>query len=201
MRKKLFSVLTLSLAVNGAFAQQPAPRETVTAKIGGKQVSIEYGRPSLKGRSFAELTKDLPEDRMWRAGSEQITTLSTETDLLIGGKAVPAGKYSLYVYCPENGDYALAVNKVLGQPLGKIWDAAPAQLANEPWPHFEYQKEIGDMEVARVPLKSEEGNEAVDLFTITLVPHGPSAVLKLAWGTANWSTDVKAGSEGSHSHE
>ncbi len=200
MRNKLFSVLTLTLAVAGAFAQQPAPRETVTAKIGGKQVSIEYGRPSLKGRSFADLTKDLPEDRMWRAGSEQITTLTTETDLMIGGKAVPAGKYSLYVYCPESGDYALAVNKVLGQPLGKIWAAAPAQLANEPWPHFEYQKEIGDMEVARIPLKSEEGGETVDLFTVTLAPHGAAAVLKLAWGTSAWSTEVKAASEGSHSH-
>ena len=54
--------------------------------INGKNVSIEYGRPLLKGRKLADLMKQLPPDRIWRAGSGAVTILSTEADLNIGGK-------------------------------------------------------------------------------------------------------------------
>jgi hypothetical protein len=174
-----------------ALAQGGSPRETATANVAGESVSVEYGRPSLKGRSFSELTTKLPEDRMWRAGSEQVTTLATGTDIMIGDKTVPAGKYSLYVYCPEDGHYALAINSVLGQPLGKVWSEAPPEMAKEPWPHFSYQKEIGDKEVARVPMKEVKTDAPVDMFTISLEEMGDGAVINMAWGEAAWSLDVK----------
>lgn len=176
----------------GAFAlAQSAPRETVTANLNGKKVSVEYGRPSLKGRSFEELIKGLPADRMWRAGSEQVTTLTTEADVIIGGKKLSAGKYSLYIHCPEDGNYSLAVNSNLGQPLGKIWAAAPENLKNEPWPHFSYQKEIGDKEVARVPLKKGTAS-GVDLFTFAFNENGDGAALTISWGDQSWSVDISA---------
>ncbi len=191
MRVLLSSVAALAIAAV-AFTQTPSPRETATANVGGESVSVEYGRPSLGGRSFSELTSKLPEDRMWRAGSEQVTTLSTEGDIYIGDSKIPAGKYSLYVYCPAEGEYALAVNKVVGQPLGKIWAEAPDELKNEPWPHFSYSKEIGDSEVARVPMADSKTSSTVDMFTIVLEEEGDGAVMKLAWGEAAWSVPVKA---------
>jgi len=181
---------SLALGVS-APAQTPAPRATASVSIGAKSVSIEYGRPALKGRKFEELIKQLPADRMWRAGSEQVTTLKTEADLMIGGKRIPAGKYSLYVHCPESGDYALAVNTVLGQPLGQIWAEAPANLAKEPWPHFEYAKEIGDKEVARIPMK-KAASTGTDLFTIELVANAQGATMKMAWGDRAWTLDIAA---------
>jgi hypothetical protein len=129
---------------------------------------------------------------MWRAGSEQVTTLTSETDVYIGDKKVPAGKYSLYVYCPAEGEYALAVNSVVGQPLSKIWGEAPDELKNEPWPHFAYSKEIADSEVARVPMKEAKTDGPVDMFTIALKEKGDGAVMKLAWGEAAWTVPVKA---------
>lgn len=179
------------LATWGVAAAQAAPRETVKVTIGGKTVAVEYGRPSLGERSFDELIAQLPEDRMWRAGSEQITTLSTETDLTISGQRVPAGKYSLYVHCPESGDYALAVNRVLGQPLIKIWAQAPANLANEPWPHSDYAKEIADQEVVRAPMQKIEVQEPVDMFTITLEPHQNGAIMRLSWGDRSWKLNLE----------
>ncbi len=191
MRVLLSSVAALAI-VAVAFTQTPSPRETATAKVSGESVSVEYGRPSLSGRSFSELTSKLPEDRMWRAGSEQVTTLTTEGDIYIGDSKVPAGKYSLYVYCPADGEYALAVNKVVGQPLGEVWDEAPDELKNEPWPHFSYSKEIGDSEVARVPMADSKTSSTVDMFTIVLEEEGDGAVMKLAWGEDAWSVPVKA---------
>src|SRR2546422_806740 len=68
-------------------AQAETPRGTASATVGGKKVTIDYGRPALKGRSIDELLKQLPEDRMWRAGENQVTTLTTEGDITIGGKS------------------------------------------------------------------------------------------------------------------
>ncbi len=165
---------------------QMAPRETVAALINGKSVEIEYGRPSLKGRSFEEMTKQLPADRMWRAGSEQVTTLTAAGEIMIGDKKVSAGKYSLYVHVPEDGDASLVINRVLGQPLGKIWDQAPENLKNEPWPHFDYNNEIKDQEVARVSLHRKSGAN-VDMLTIALASNAMGAELSLSWGNQVWT--------------
>jgi hypothetical protein len=188
----------LVVGVTGSVLAQMAPRETVTAQIGGANVSVEYGRPALKGRSFDELASKLPEDGMWRAGSEQVTTLSTSAPLMIGGKVVPPGKYSLYVHCPQNGPYALVVNKTLGQPLKDLWNEAPESLANELWPHMNYRT-IQGSEVTRVSLSEAERSASVDLFTITVAEGSSGGTLSLAWGDQVWSTQIKpARAEGSH---
>lgn len=200
MSKRFIIPLVSLLSASLAFAQQMAPRQTVKASVGGGTVSLEYGQPSLNGRDFNELLSKLPPDRMWRAGSEQVTTLAATAPLSVGGAIVPAGKYSVYVHCPsdlKSGSFSLVLNKVLGQPLKDIWAAAPAAVANEPWPHFKYSEEIGAQEVARVPMSRGKGNNT-DLFTITLTKAASGATLNMAWGTELWSVDVKpAPAEGS----
>jgi hypothetical protein len=173
-----------------SLSQDDASRGTATTAISGKTVTIDYGRPALKGRNFADLMKQLPSDRMWRAGSGAVTTLSTAADLLIGGKKVPAGKYSLYVHCPEAGSYALVLNSDLGQPLGKLWAAAPANRANEPYPHFEYTKAIGSKEVVRAAL-AKSSVAAIDLLTYAFKPSGSGTALTLSWGDQAWSLEIQ----------
>jgi len=178
------------LATSPAFASE---RGKATATINGKSVTIDYGRPALKGRPLSELMKQLPEDRMWRAGDDQVTTLTTGTDLLIGGKKLPAGKYSMYVHLGEDGSRALAVNSDLGIPLIKIWDKAPANVANEPWPRLDgYQKNIADKELVRATMTKEPVKAPVDTFTIDLKPVKDGAKLNFAWGDESWSIDMMA---------
>jgi hypothetical protein len=175
-----------------AFAQADTPRGAATATLGGKKVTIDYGRPALKGRSLDELLKQLPADRMWRAGENQVTTFTTETALLIGGKKVPAGKYTLYVHAPATGDWSLALNTDSGVALGKIWDKAPAELKDAPWPHIEdYQKSVADKEVVRAAMKAGVVKPPAELFTMALNPTKDAAVLTLTWGEKSWSVDVK----------
>ena len=191
MRIRCLSGVALMIAVGfSASAQGQAGRGTAGATVGGKKVSIDYGQPVLKGRKFADLMKQLPADRMWRAGSGVVTILTTEGDLMVGGKRVPAGKYSVYVHCPETGDYSLVLNSDLGQPLGKIWAGAKPEQANEPYPHFEYTKEIAAKEVARVALKKASTAPA-DQLTYVFKPTGQGATLTLAWGDQSWSVDVQ----------
>jgi hypothetical protein len=187
-----FRIGLLSAAALVAFGASAADRGAAAATIGGRKVNIDYGRPVLKGRSIAELVKQLPEDRVWRAGENQVTTLTTEGDLQIGGKKLAAGKYSLYVHFGADGSRSLLVNSDLGIPLVKIFAKAPANVANEPWPRLDgYAKNVSDKEVLRAPLRKESSASPVDQFTIGFTPAGQGATLKLAWGEESWSADVQ----------
>lgn len=191
MKKLTVLALTLVLAA-GAWAQMPA-RGKAEAKVGGKTVSIDYGQAKLGARSLDEMMKGLPADGVWRAGRDQVTTITTEGPITIGGKSIPAGKYSLYVPVGKDGVYSLAVNKNLGVPLKTIFAAAPPALANEPWPYLEdYDKNIGKEEIARVALTPGKTASPVDPFAITLTPKGMGATLTLAWGDKSFSTEVMA---------
>ncbi len=186
MRIRIAALMLVAGMGVWAFGQGGASRGASTTVIGGKKVAIDYGRPALKGRNLADLMKQLPQDRMWRAGSGAVTILSTEADLLVGGKKVPAGKYSVYIHCPDSGDYSLVLNRDLGQPLSKIWSEAPPSQANEPYPHFEYTREIGTSEVVRAALTKTSVPET-DLLTYALKQSGSGAVLTISWGTQAWS--------------
>ena len=153
MRFAALSALAALSLTGPALAQ--APRGAAVTTLGTHKVTIDYGRPALKGRDLDVLMKDLPADRIWRAGENEVTTFTTEAPVSIGGKTVPAGKYSLYVQAAEKGAWALILNRDLGVPLGTIWDKAPENMKNAPWPHLEgYTKAIGDKEVVRAKLKA-----------------------------------------------
>ena len=169
-----------------------AARETVSATLNGKVVAIDYGRPGLNGRKVDELVAQLPADRVWRAGANEVTTLKTDSDILIGGKRVPAGKYSVYVYAPATGDWALILNTDPGVPLKTIFPAAPPERADHLWPILDGYAKIAAKEVVRVPMKSAPAKEPMDRFLISLEPakNGVSAIT-LTWGDRAWTVDVK----------
>ena len=88
------TVIMLSLV---AQAQNPpaSPPGTATFTFAdGKTITVDYSRPSVKGRTiFGGL---VPFGKVWRTGANSATTLKTNTDLTIGGTSVPAGTYTLY---------------------------------------------------------------------------------------------------------
>jgi hypothetical protein len=119
-----------------------------------------------------------------------VTTLSAEGPFMVGGKKVAAGKYSVYVHAAEGGAWDLVLNSDQGVPLGKIWDKAPDNMKNEPWPHLEGYKNIEATEVARAKMTAAKA-APTDLFTITLAPKGKGADLTLAWGAQAWSVALE----------
>ena len=83
--------------------------------------------PPSRAAALDALLKQLPADRIWRAGENQVTTLTTEGDVTIGGKKVPAGKYSVYVHAAEGNAWDLVLNRDLGVPLGQDLGAGPRE--------------------------------------------------------------------------
>ena len=191
MRKISSPILVLVLLISSVAGQPAAARDKAKARVGNAGVTVEYGQPALNGRSLEELMEKLPDDRMWRAGSEQITTFSARAAVELGGKMVPAGKYSVYVYCDENNELSLVLNEVLGQPLVDLWAEAPAEFAQEPWPHFAYSKEIADKEVVRVPMTKTRSAAEHDRFNFAFAEHGDETLLTMSWGDQSWSVPLK----------
>ena len=159
--------------------------------IDGKKVSIEYGRPVLQGRTLADLMKQLPPDRIWRAGSGPVTILSTETDLLIGGKKIKAGNYALYMYCPESGDYALVINSDLGEPVSGELPKATSDRSNRPYPHcMDFTMAVADKEVARISLKQIKAPR-IEVLVYSFEAAGKGATLTISWGDQSWTAEIQ----------
>lgn len=90
------------------------PMET-SVTINGKQLWIVYHAPSVRGRKIFGGTGALqPDDSIWRAGADQATFLHTDANLDVGGVAVPAGEYTLFIAL-DKGKWQLIINKQTGQ--------------------------------------------------------------------------------------
>ncbi len=117
MKVKSFLLLAFVLLMAGALTvnaqgNRQSPKVTATGKIGDANVSITYSSPSVKGR---KIWGDLvPFDKVWRSGANEATILETDKELLVGGKELPAGKYSLYTI-PGEKEWQVIINSQTGQ--------------------------------------------------------------------------------------
>src|SRR5258708_31858819 len=79
-----------------------SPPATASAAIGGKNITINYNSPGVKGREGQLFTKDGrishdPHYPVWRAGANPATLFKTDGDITVGDLKVPAGTYTLFV--------------------------------------------------------------------------------------------------------
>ena len=106
----VFATASMALAQGGG--QMASPPDSATGKVGSATVTINYNSPSLKGRAIGnELA---PYGKVWRAGANKATTITTDKDLTVGGKKLPAGKYSLYAL-PTQNEWKFMLNSQAGQ--------------------------------------------------------------------------------------
>lgn len=88
--------------------QRPSPLEIKEGQIGGKNISVHYGSPSVKGRT---LWGDLvPYNVVWRTGANEATYIEIPQDILVEGKSLPAGKYSMFTIPKESGPWTVIFN-------------------------------------------------------------------------------------------
>lgn len=73
---------------------QPSPASKLEQKVGLTDVTIEYSRPGVKGRTiFGDLE---PFGTVWRTGANKNTIITFSTDVTIAGQDVKAGSYSIF---------------------------------------------------------------------------------------------------------
>ncbi|RAJ17086.1 DUF2911 domain-containing protein [Olleya aquimaris] len=91
----LIMVLAVTFAVNAQVeAPAPSPFQKMEQKVGLTDMTVEYSRPSMKGRKiFGDL---VPFGKLWRTGANKNTIITFSDDVMIGGKEVKAGSYAVF---------------------------------------------------------------------------------------------------------
>jgi hypothetical protein len=166
-------VVTALAFTSPVFAQEKqrvSPHETVNAIVEGAKITIVYGRPYSKDPKSGEKRKIwgtlVPYDKVWRMGADEATILTTDKDITIGGTAIAAGSYSLYLWPTEAGA-KLIVNKQTGQ-WGTKYDEK--------------------QDLVRIDLKKEAGAKPADQFTIAV----DGSTLRLTWEDVQYSAAIAA---------
>lgn len=147
MKKILLSLLAagaVSLGNAQVKTPQPSPSSSVKQSIGLAEVTVDYSRPSAKGRTiFGDL---VPMNQLWRTGANGSTDITFSGDALFGGVKVPAGKYALYSI-PSQTDWEVILYKDTEQ-----W-GAPKELS-------------ADLIAARTKVKAEKSSMYSETFSI-----------------------------------
>ncbi len=163
MRVRLLGAIVVAMALGrvGAVAAQKkpvaSPRDSLSVSIGGAQITVNYGRPSKRGRSVFDSL--VPYGQVWRTGANAATAFTTTKLLMIGSLMVPAGSYTLFTI-PGKASWQLIVNKQTGQ-WGLDYDAT---------------KDLG-----RVEMKVEPLPAAIEMMTIKVVPGAQGGLLRVEW--------------------
>ena len=96
--------LALTISLNAQVqTPQPSPASKIEQKVGLSDVTIEYSRPGVKGRTvFGDL---VPYGKLWRFGANRNTMITFSTDATIDGQTVKAGTYAVFATpSPESWD-------------------------------------------------------------------------------------------------
>lgn len=98
--KNLFAVLFLAAFTTISVDAQiktpaPSPAATVMQTVGLTDVTIEYSRPSVKGRTIFGADALVPDGKIWRTGANSVTKITFSEDVMIEGQELKAGKYGV----------------------------------------------------------------------------------------------------------
>ena len=174
MQKRIILPALLTLFTTAAFAQmgggKPSPPASATCDLGGgKTIKTDYSSPRMKGRKiYGGL---VPFGEVWRTGANEATTFVTSTDVVVGGKSVPAGSYTIFTV-PTADKWTLIINKKTGE-----WGIP-----------YKYESD----ELARVEMKVSKLPSPVENFTLAYDKSAGGCALRLDWETTRASVDISA---------
>lgn len=122
-------------------------------------VRVTYSRPQKKERDI--FGKLIPYGKVWRTGANEATEIKLYQDIVLGGKKLKAGTYSLFTI-PGEKEWTIIVNTDLDY-----------------WGAYSYKAEN---DILRVTAPASTLNDTVENFTIQFESKGATkGVIKLAW--------------------
>lgn len=156
--------LVLLLIATVTFAQK-SPRKQANGKIGKVTIDVDYGAPSVRDRViWGDL---VPYGKIWRAGANENTTISFDSDVTIGKNSVPAGKYGLFIIPKKDGAWSLVLSK-----------------KNDAWGSNAYS---ADNDLFRMDIKPKIEDKNIEQLSFTVFKKG----VQFAWENARIWIPIK----------
>ena len=152
LRFNLIALVACSLLTTGAFAQlntpAPSPSVKVMQTVGLTEVTLEYSRPGVKGRTVFGSGADALEKygAPWRTGANSATKISFNKDVQVGGKDLKAGSYAIFSI-PDAKEWTVMFFNYDTPSAGGYGDKEP---------------------VAEVKVKSADTGRKIESFTIDI---------------------------------
>jgi hypothetical protein len=174
--RSLFVSLVVLTAAFRVRAQAPAPLEspagTASGSAGAAKITVEYHRPSVRGR---EIWGGLvPWGEVWRLGANEATTISFSAPVKVEGKDVPAGTYALFAI-PGKDKWTFILNKTAKQ-----------------WGAYKYQQ---SEDLLRFDVAPQAGGP-VEMMTFSIAGKGPvSASVEMEWAKVKTAFGVTGAPE------
>ena len=172
--KNIWITAGVLMAAAAIVSAETKSGQTESVTIAGKKITIGYSAPAVNGRTGKLFGKDgtIGQDQgypVWRAGANAATAFHTDAALDLGGLAVPAGDYTLFVNLANPAAWELIVNKQTGQS-GLEYDA---------------KQDLG-----RVKMTTAKPPALVEQLKYTLAAAGGNTgKLTLAWENVTASVD------------
>ncbi|GAB5475698.1 MAG: DUF2911 domain-containing protein [Maribacter sp.] len=155
----LFASVALQAQIN---TPAPSPSSKLMQTVGLTDVTVDYSRPSMRGRTiFGDL---VPYGKLWRTGANGYTLVGFSNDVKIGGKEVKAGTYSVFTKPGEKSWEVFFYTDTQGGGTPRDWDES---------------KVVAKVDAPVITMPMEM---AVETFTITIDDlTSNSANLGLLW--------------------
>jgi DUF2911 family protein len=170
----ILSSAALGVAIPGSRADSqgypPSQRGSVTQMVAFTEISVVYGRPVARGRAlFGAL---VPWDTIWHPGADSATRITLSHDVLLEGKPLKAGEYTLWLIPRESTPWTLIVSRA-------------AHVFHKPYPGQQF-------EVMRVDVTPEQVSPVESLTIYFPKVLRDEAVMRVHWGTTAVPIHIKA---------
>ncbi len=114
---------TMSYAVNAQIqTPAPSPASKVEQKVGLTDITIEYSRPSVKGRKIFGGLEQF--GKIWRTGANARTKITFSDDITFAGQEVKAGTYAIFTKPGEKTWEVYLYTEHQGSGAPQTWDAS-----------------------------------------------------------------------------
>lgn len=134
------------------------PLQVTSSKSDAPKIKVEYSRPQKKNRVvFGNLVKY---GEIWRFGANENTEIKFYTPVIIGGKEIPAGTYSLFAV-PTEKEWTIILNSQVDK-----------------WGAYAYDK---SKDVGRFTVPVEKTSAPIEYFSITFVQTKSGADFYAGW--------------------
>jgi len=149
MKNLLAVICFVAFAAFSAQAQiktpSASPSATLMQTVGLSDVTVEYSRPSAKGRAIFGDNTLVPNGQIWRTGANSVTKVTFSTDVMIEGQELAAGKYGVLTM-PGASSWAVHFYPFAKNSWSSYKDAEPALAVKvSPAEKKEWKKQLLDL--------------------------------------------------------